>query len=79
MKQELKEWLLKKRATPTEVKIYLLATKAVKGDKVSFQNGDIVKAHGTRRQNIRQALARMIEKGLIKRVSYKQYVPAKTF
>ena len=79
MKPELKEWLLKKKATPTEVKIFLAASRAVKGNKVSFQNGDILKAHGTSWQNIRQNLARMIQKGLIKRVSYKQYAPAKTF
>jgi DNA-binding MarR family transcriptional regulator len=79
MKPELKEWLLKKHATPTEVKIYLHAAKAVKGDNIAFKNGDIAELHGTTRQNIRQNLARMIEKGLIKRNSFQTYVLAKTF
>lgn len=79
MKPNLKEWLVKKKATPTEVKIFLLANRAVKGNKVSFQNSDIQKTHGTSWQNIRQNLARMIDKGMIKRVSYQQYAPAKTF
>lgn len=74
MKPELKNWLLKKKATPTEVKIFLHALKATRGNAVCFRNSDISAVHGTTRQNIRQNLARMVAKGLIKKHSYSTYI-----
>lgn len=73
MKPELRKWLQVKKATPTEVTIYFYARQVCRGNKPVFQNGDILKLHGTSRTNIRQNLVRMIKKGMLKKVSYQGY------
>ena len=77
MTPKLQNWLIKKNATPTEMKIYRFALVCCRGNRFFFQNGDILKLHGTSRTNIRQNLSRMIAKGLLKKIAYHRYVPLK--
>lgn len=76
--KEVTQKLIKKRATPTEMKIYAIALHLTKKNGF-FENHDMREAYAppggeaSGRTNIRQHLTRMMEKGLIKKLAYHRY------
>lgn len=69
--------VIKKGATPAEIRVFNIVDNLFRIKKIPICNGDIRSVHKGHRHTIKQHLLSLIEKGLVKRHGYRHYVPAK--
>lgn len=72
---DFEAWFIKCNATPAEIEVYKIVLKLFKEKGLPLWNRDIAEQHETHRKNIQAHLSRLIEKGMVKRYRFRQYIP----
>lgn len=68
-------WLISRRASETEMAVYLIVSNLYKKHGTPIQNGDVQKIKKGHRTGIRFHLLALIEKKIIKKHGERSYVP----
>lgn len=69
------QFLEEKKATPSEMRVYKIISNLYEEEDEPVLNGQIKKVYGGHRTNIQHYLKSMKEKKIIKKATYRSYVP----